>query len=134
MVVCMRFFTQLTYIIQRSKTPFIFLAEVPSFTPITLAGFLFSHTVSKSHLILSEGSYFLYQQQTFEGNKQKRRKMVPRTIDLLKEQLPVHQESLLLTGHITTGLVLVDLVNGFCTVGAGNLVISFFPFQTFYFS
>ncbi|KAM1052940.1 hypothetical protein ACFX13_000520 [Malus domestica] len=47
--------------------------------------------------------------------------MVPHTIDLLKEQLPVNQESVLLTGHTTTGLVLVDLVNGFCTVGAGNL-------------
>ncbi|KAK9949382.1 hypothetical protein M0R45_004908 [Rubus argutus] len=45
--------------------------------------------------------------------------MVP--IDLLKEQLPVHQESLLLTADVKTGLVLVDVVNGFCTVGAGNL-------------
>ncbi|PQM36155.1 nicotinamidase 1 [Prunus yedoensis var. nudiflora] len=43
------------------------------------------------------------------------------TIDLLKEELPVHQESLHLTGDTKTGLVLVDVVNGFCTVGAGNL-------------
>lgn len=52
------------------------------------------------------------------------------TIDLLKEELPVHQESLHLTGDTKTGLVLVDVVNGFCTVGAGNLVISLFPFYT----
>ncbi|PQQ05493.1 nicotinamidase 1 [Prunus yedoensis var. nudiflora] len=38
------------------------------------------------------------------------------TIDLLKEELPVHQESLHLTGDTKTGLVLVDVVNGFCTV------------------
>ncbi|XP_062011119.1 nicotinamidase 1 [Rosa rugosa] len=47
--------------------------------------------------------------------------MVPQTVDLLKEQMPVHQESLLVTGDVKTGLVLVDVVNGFCTVGAGNL-------------
>ena len=44
-------------------------------------------------------------------------------IDLLKEELPVVEESLVLTGDVKTGLVLVDVVNGFCTVGAGNLVI-----------
>lgn len=54
--------------------------------------------------------------------------MSVQTIDLLKEELPVHQESLHLTGDTKTGLVLVDVVNGFCTVGAGNLVISLFPF------
>lgn len=42
-------------------------------------------------------------------------------IDALKEQLPVEQESLVLSANTTTGLVLVDVVNGFCTVGAGNL-------------
>ncbi|KAI5324853.1 hypothetical protein L3X38_033926 [Prunus dulcis] len=47
--------------------------------------------------------------------------MSVQTIDLLKEELPVHQESLHLTGDTKTGLVLVDVVNGFCTVGAGNL-------------
>lgn len=47
--------------------------------------------------------------------------MVPSTIDLLKAELPVVQESLVLTGDVKTGLVLVDVVNGFCTVGAGNL-------------
>ncbi|KAK9285626.1 hypothetical protein L1049_024823 [Liquidambar formosana] len=47
--------------------------------------------------------------------------MVSETIDLLKEELPVAQESLVLSGDFNTGLVLVDIVNGFCTVGAGNL-------------
>ncbi|KAJ7943733.1 nicotinamidase 1-like [Quillaja saponaria] len=47
--------------------------------------------------------------------------MVSQTIDLLKEELPIEQQSLLLSGDVITGLVLVDVVNGFCTVGAGNL-------------
>lgn len=44
------------------------------------------------------------------------------TLNLLKDELPVEQESLVLSGEVKTGLVLVDLVNGFCTVGAGNMV------------
>ncbi|XP_021680332.2 nicotinamidase 1 [Hevea brasiliensis] len=47
--------------------------------------------------------------------------MASNTIDLLKQELPVEQDSLLLNGDVKTGLVLVDIVNGFCTVGAGNL-------------
>ncbi|KAI9111840.1 hypothetical protein K1719_017530 [Acacia pycnantha] len=47
--------------------------------------------------------------------------MVSQTIDLLKEELPVDQQPLILSGDVKTGLVLVDVVNGFCTVGAGNL-------------
>ncbi|KAK7250625.1 hypothetical protein RIF29_33171 [Crotalaria pallida] len=47
--------------------------------------------------------------------------MVSQTVDLLKEELPVEQQPLLLSADFKTGLVLVDLVNGFCTVGAGNL-------------
>lgn len=43
--------------------------------------------------------------------------------DLLKEELPVEQDSLVLSGDVKTGLVIVDVVNGFCTVGAGHLVI-----------
>ncbi|KAI4387168.1 hypothetical protein MLD38_005018 [Melastoma candidum] len=42
-------------------------------------------------------------------------------LDMLKENLPVDEEPLLLSEDVTTGLVLVDLVNGFCTVGSGNL-------------
>ncbi|KAK1421497.1 hypothetical protein QVD17_23865 [Tagetes erecta] len=42
-------------------------------------------------------------------------------IDLVKNELPVEDESVTLTGDVSTGLVLVDIVNGFCTVGAGNL-------------
>ncbi|KAJ6304728.1 hypothetical protein OIU78_020324 [Salix suchowensis] len=45
------------------------------------------------------------------------------TIDLLKMELPVEEGRLHLNGDgvKTTGLVLIDVVNGFCTVGAGNL-------------
>ncbi|CAN4114833.1 unnamed protein product [Withania somnifera] len=43
-------------------------------------------------------------------------------IDLLKSEIPVEEdEPLILSGDINTGLVLVDIVNGFCTVGAGHL-------------
>lgn len=44
-----------------------------------------------------------------------------KTIDRLQKELPVKQDTLLLPDNNSTGLVLVDLVNGFCTVGAGNL-------------
>ncbi|GMI99434.1 nicotinamidase 1, A. THALIANA NICOTINAMIDASE 1 [Hibiscus trionum] len=47
--------------------------------------------------------------------------MVSATVDLLKKELPVEQTSLLVSEDNKTGLVLVDVVNGFCTVGAGNL-------------
>ncbi|XP_030974724.1 nicotinamidase 1 [Quercus lobata] len=47
--------------------------------------------------------------------------MASSTIELLKEELPVKQESLVLSEEVKTGLVLVDIVNGFCTVGSGNL-------------
>ncbi|CAI9111444.1 OLC1v1011665C1 [Oldenlandia corymbosa var. corymbosa] len=47
--------------------------------------------------------------------------MVSSTVDLLKKEIPVEQESLLISDDVKTGLVLVDIVNGFCTVGAGNL-------------
>jgi hypothetical protein len=49
--------------------------------------------------------------------------MAPSTMDLLKDELPVVQESLVLSGDVKIGLVLIDVVNGFCTVGAGNLVL-----------
>lgn len=44
-----------------------------------------------------------------------------KAIDLVKNELPVYEESVVLSGNVRTGLVLVDIVNGFCTVGAGNL-------------
>ncbi|XVE86868.1 hypothetical protein DITRI_Ditri18aG0069800 [Diplodiscus trichospermus] len=47
--------------------------------------------------------------------------MVSTTVDLLKKELPVEEGSLVLSQDVKTGLVLVDVVNGFCTVGAGNL-------------
>ncbi|WOG97419.1 hypothetical protein DCAR_0416759 [Daucus carota subsp. sativus] len=46
------------------------------------------------------------------------------SIDLLKNEIPVETQSLSLTGDVKTGLVLVDLVNGFCTVGSGPLAPS----------
>ncbi|KAB2058199.1 hypothetical protein ES319_A11G218100v1 [Gossypium barbadense] len=47
--------------------------------------------------------------------------MVSATIDLLKKELPFEEGSLVLSIDVKTGLVLVDVVNGFCSVGAGNL-------------
>ncbi|XP_043714416.1 nicotinamidase 1 [Telopea speciosissima] len=47
--------------------------------------------------------------------------MESQTLDMLKTQLPLEQDSLVLSDDVVTGLVLVDLVNGFCTVGGGNL-------------
>ncbi|GMY12088.1 nicotinamidase 1-like isoform X1 [Fagus crenata] len=47
--------------------------------------------------------------------------MASSTMELLKNELPVEQQSLVLSGDVKTGLVLVDIVNGFCTVGAGIL-------------
>lgn len=46
----------------------------------------------------------------------------PQAMEVLKNELPVEQENLVLSGELKTGLVLVDIVNGFCTVGSGNLV------------
>lgn len=48
--------------------------------------------------------------------------MVLNIIDLLKKEIPVEEESLVISDNVKTGLVLVDIINGFCTVGAGNLV------------
>lgn len=42
-------------------------------------------------------------------------------VELLKTEIPVEQEAIVLSGDVNTGLVLVDIVNGFCTVGSGNL-------------
>ncbi|XP_076906504.1 nicotinamidase 1-like [Bidens hawaiensis] len=43
-------------------------------------------------------------------------------IEVVRNELPVDQESVVLTGdNVSVGLVMVDIVNGFCTVGAGNL-------------
>jgi FAD/FMN-containing dehydrogenase len=48
--------------------------------------------------------------------------MVSHTIELLKNEIPLDQESVVLNEDTVNGLVLVDIINGFCTVGAGNLV------------
>ncbi|KAL5857459.1 hypothetical protein ACOSQ3_004917 [Xanthoceras sorbifolium] len=48
--------------------------------------------------------------------------MVTQTIDILKSELPLEQESVVFPDDdAVTGLVLVDIINGFCTVGAGSL-------------
>lgn len=47
--------------------------------------------------------------------------MATRTVDLLRTEIRVPEEPLLLSGDAAVGLVIVDVVNGFCTVGAGNL-------------
>ncbi|KAK8508515.1 hypothetical protein V6N13_130698 [Hibiscus sabdariffa] len=47
--------------------------------------------------------------------------MVSQTTELLKKELPLEQELVVLPEDVVTGLVLVDIINGFCTVGAGNL-------------
>lgn len=48
--------------------------------------------------------------------------MVLKTIDLIKNEIPLNEESVVISEAAKTGLVLVDIINGFCTVGAGNLV------------
>lgn len=47
--------------------------------------------------------------------------MVLNTVDLLKEEIPLEEETVVISEDVKTGLVLVDIINGFCTVGAGNL-------------
>ncbi|XAR53016.1 Nicotinamidase [Bertholletia excelsa] len=47
--------------------------------------------------------------------------MVLQTVDILKNEIPFEEESLVLSEDGQVGLVLVDIINGFCTVGAGNL-------------
>nr|GMD02827.1 nicotinamidase 1-like [Ipomoea batatas] len=47
--------------------------------------------------------------------------MVLKTIDLIKNEIPLNEESVVISEASKTGLVLVDIINGFCTVGAGNL-------------
>ncbi|GAB4838404.1 NiCoT heavy metal ion transporter Nic1 [Ancistrocladus abbreviatus] len=47
--------------------------------------------------------------------------MVSPTIDILKTELPLEQEDVELSEDAVNGLVLVDIINGFCTVGSGPL-------------
>lgn len=47
--------------------------------------------------------------------------MVRQTVDIVKKEIPVEEEKVAFPHHVKTGLVLVDIINGFCTVGAGNL-------------
>ncbi|KAL3845124.1 hypothetical protein ACJIZ3_002527 [Penstemon smallii] len=42
-------------------------------------------------------------------------------VELLKKEIPLEQDTLVLSNDAKTGLVLVDIVNGFCTLNSGNL-------------
>ncbi|XP_051117908.1 nicotinamidase 1 [Andrographis paniculata] len=42
-------------------------------------------------------------------------------VEVVRNEIPVDQSDLFLSGEVKTGLVLVDIINGFCTVGSGNL-------------
>ncbi|KAL1564601.1 NiCoT heavy metal ion transporter Nic1 [Salvia divinorum] len=42
-------------------------------------------------------------------------------MEMLKNEIPVEEETVLISEDAKAGLVLVDITNGFCTVGAGNL-------------
>ncbi|XP_023529488.1 nicotinamidase 1-like isoform X2 [Cucurbita pepo subsp. pepo] len=42
-------------------------------------------------------------------------------ISSITNEIPLEQESVVLAEDTVNGLVLVDIINGFCTVGAGNL-------------
>ncbi|XLR00211.1 hypothetical protein S83_066409, partial [Arachis hypogaea] len=43
------------------------------------------------------------------------------SVELLKNEIPLEQESVVLTEATVNGLVLVDIINGFYTVSSGNL-------------
>ncbi|CAI0474316.1 unnamed protein product [Linum tenue] len=43
-------------------------------------------------------------------------------MDLLKTELPVNEEAFVIGGNLRTGVIMVDIINGFYIVGAGNLV------------
>lgn len=48
--------------------------------------------------------------------------MVLQTVEIMKNEIPFEEESVFLSEESKAGLVLVDIINGFCTVGSGNLV------------
>ncbi|KAL3843792.1 hypothetical protein ACJIZ3_001195 [Penstemon smallii] len=47
--------------------------------------------------------------------------MVLTTVEILKKEIPIEEESVVVPEGVKVGLVFVDIINGFCTVGAGNL-------------
>lgn len=50
-------------------------------------------------------------------------KMVIEGVDILKNEIPFEEEAVVISeDDAKPGLVLVDIINGFCTVGSGNLV------------
>ncbi|KAK4491189.1 hypothetical protein RD792_001920 [Penstemon davidsonii] len=47
--------------------------------------------------------------------------MVLTTVEILKKEIPIEEESVVVPEDVKVGLVFVDIINGFCTVGAGSL-------------
>ncbi|THG17510.1 hypothetical protein TEA_011422 [Camellia sinensis var. sinensis] len=47
--------------------------------------------------------------------------MVLKIVDLLKNEIPFEEGSIVLSEDVKTGLVLLNIINGFCTIGPGNL-------------
>ncbi|KAG8368596.1 hypothetical protein BUALT_Bualt15G0061900 [Buddleja alternifolia] len=47
--------------------------------------------------------------------------MVLQTVEIVKNEIPFEEESVFISEDTKPGLVLVDIINGFCTVGSGNL-------------
>ncbi|KAL3621000.1 NiCoT heavy metal ion transporter Nic1 [Castilleja foliolosa] len=47
--------------------------------------------------------------------------MVQQLVEILKNEIPFEEESVFLSEDTKAGLVLVDIINGFCTIGAGSL-------------
>ncbi|KAK1430295.1 hypothetical protein QVD17_12937 [Tagetes erecta] len=47
--------------------------------------------------------------------------MVIHAVEVLKKEIPLEEVSVCIHEDVITGLVLVDIINGFCTIGAGNL-------------
>ncbi|KAK3000380.1 hypothetical protein RJ639_022335, partial [Escallonia herrerae] len=47
--------------------------------------------------------------------------MVQQTVDLLKKEIPLEEEPVVISEQVKTGLVLVDVINGLCTPGSGSL-------------
>lgn len=56
------------------------------------------------------------------NREEKTKEMVLQTVEFLKNEIPFEEESVFISEDAKAGLVLVDIINGFCTVGAGNLV------------
>lgn len=75
-------------------------------------------------------TYLSYRKISKKSEGKKEEMVSSPIIDHLKNQLPLEQECLDLSENLRYGLVLVDIINGFCTVGAGPLVIIWLYFDS----